>query len=192
MMKKLVASLMLALTMSASVLAQDGEFTIVRNEIMVINNYDLLYNDYVTQAPNQCLPTNLCFVANMLGYENASLEDMVANVKYNYFESGTKYFIEKFEIPVTKLYTFPTKEEVIKGLQENKVFSFRVKANKYYKIGKFDDLDGHMVSIVGYDRVFDIFYLLDTNEDFLIPFSYEFIESCVDTPFTLEIPECEY
>ena len=192
MMKKLVASLMLALTMSASVLAQDGEFTIVRNEIMVINNYDLLYNDYVTQAPNQCLPTNICFVANMLGYENASLEDMVANVNYNYFESGTKYFIEKFEIPVTKLYTFPNKEEVIKGLQENKVFSFRVKANKYYKIGNFDDSDGHMVSIVGYDRAFDIFYLLDTNEDFLIPFSYEFIESCVDTPFTLEIPECEY
>ena len=192
MMKKLVASLMLALTMSASVLAQDGEFTIVRNEIMVINNYDLLYNDYVTQAPDQCLPTNLCFVANMLGYENASLEDMVANVNYNYFESGTKYFIEKFEIPVTKLYTFPTKEEVIKGLQENKVFSFRVKANKYYKIGNFDDSDGHMVSIVGYDRAFDIFYLLDTNEDFLIPFSYEFIENCVDTPFTLEIPECEY
>ena len=192
MMKKLVASLMLALTMSASVLAQDGEFTIVRNEIMVINNYDLLYNDYVTQNPNQCLPTNLCFVANVLGYEKASLEDMVANVNYNYFESGTKYFIEKFEIPVTKLYTFPSKEEVIKGLQENKVFSFRVKANKYYKIGNFDDLDGHMVSIVGYDRVFDIFYLLDTNEDFLIPFSYEFIESCVDTPFTLEIPECEY
>ena len=192
MMKKLVASLMLALTMSASVLAQDGEFTIVRNEIMVINNYDLLYNDYVTQAPDQCLPTNLCFVANMLGYENASLEDMVANVNYNYFESGTKYFIEKFEIPVTKLYTFPNKEEVIKGLQENKVFSFRVKANKYYKIGNFDDSDGHMVSIVGYDRAFDIFYLLDTNEDFLIPFSYEFIENCVDTPFTLEIPECEY
>ena len=192
MMKKLVASLMLALTMSASVLAQNGEFTIVRNEIMVINNYDLLYNDYVTQAPDQCLPTNLCFVANMLGYENASLEDMVANVNYNYFESGTKYFIEKFEIPVTKLYTFPSKEEVIKGLQENKVFSFRVKANKYYKIGNFDDSDGHMVSIVGYDRAFDIFYLLDTNEDFLIPFSYEFIESCVDTPFTLEIPECEY
>ena len=192
MMKKLVASLMLALTMSASVLAQDGEFTIVRNEIMVINNYDLLYNDYVTQAPNQCLPTNICFVANMLGYENASLEDMVANVNYNYFESGTKYFIEKFEIPVTKLYTFPNKEEVIKGLQENKVFSFRVKANKYYKIGNFDDSDGHMVSIVGYDRAFDIFYLLDTNEDFLIPFSYEFIENCVDTPFTLEIPECEY
>lgn len=192
MMKKLVASLMLALTMSASVLAQNGEFTIVRNEIMVINNYDLLYNDYVTQAPNQCLPTNICFVANMLGYENASLEDMVANVNYNYFESGTKYFIEKFEIPVTKLYTFPTKEEVIKGLQENKVFSFRVKANKYYKIGNFDDSDGHMVSIVGYDRAFDIFYLLDTNEDFLIPFSYEFIENCVDTPFTLEIPECEY
>ena len=192
MMKKLVASLMLALTMSASVLAQNGEFTIVRNEIMVINNYDLLYNDYVTQAPDQCLPTNLCFVANMLGYENASLEDMVANVNYNYFESGTKYFIEKFEIPVTKLYTFPSKEEVIKGLQENKVFSFRVKANKYYKIGNFDDSDGHMVSIVGYDRAFDIFYLLDTNEDFLIPFSYEFIENCVDTPFTLEIPECEY
>lgn len=192
MMKKLVASLMLALTMSASVLAQDGEFTIVRNEIMVINNYDLLYNDYVTQAPDQCLPTNLCFVANMLGYEKASLEDMVANVKYNYFELGTKYFIEKFEIPVTKLYTFPNKEEVIKGLQENKVFSFRVKANKYYKIGNFDDSDGHMVSIVGYDRAFDIFYLLDTNEDFLIPFSYEFIENCVDTPFTLEIPECEY
>ena len=192
MMKKLVASLMLALTMSASVLAQDGEFTIVRNEIMVINNYDLLYNDYVTQAPDQCLPTNLCFVANMLGYENASLEDMVANVNYNYFESGTKYFIEKFEIPVTKLYTFPNKEEVIKGLQENKVFSFRVKANKYYKIGNFDDSEGHMLSIVGYDRAFDIFYLLDTNEDFLIPFSYEFIESCVDTPFTLEIPECEY
>lgn len=192
MMKKLVASLMLALTMSASVLAQDGEFTIVRNEIMVINNYDLLYNDYVTQAPDQCLPTNLCFVANMLGYEKASLEDMVANVKYNYFESGTKYFIEKFEIPVTKLYTFPSKEEVIKGLQENKVFSFRVKADKYYKIGNFDDSDGHMVSIVGYDRAFDIFYLLDTNEDFLIPFSYEFIENCVDTPFTLEIPECEY
>ena len=192
MIKKLVASLMLALTMSASALAQNGEFTIVRNEIMVINNYDLLYNDYVTQAPDQCLPTNLCFVANMLGYENASLEDMVANVNYNYFESGTKYFIEKFEIPVTKLYTFPNKEEVIKGLQENKVFSFRVKANKYYKIGNFDDSDGHMVSIVGYDRAFDIFYLLDTNEDFLIPFSYEFIESCVDTPFTLEIPECEY
>ena len=192
MMKKLVASLMLALTMSASVLAQDGEFTIVRNEIMVINNYDLLYNDYVTQAPDQCLPTNLCFVANMLGYEKASLEDMVANVKYNYFESGTKYFIEKFKIPVTKLYTFPSKEEVIKGLQENKVFSFRVKANRYYKIGNFDDSDGHMVSIVGYDRAFDIFYLLDTNEDFLIPFSYEFIESCVDTPFTLEIPECEH
>ena len=192
MMKKLVASLMLALTMSASVLAQDGEFTIVRNEIMVINNYDLLYNDYVTQAPDQCLPTNLCFVANMLGYEKASLEDVVANVKYNYFESGTKYFIEKFEIPVTKLYTFPTKEEVIKGLQENKVFSFRVRSNKYYKIGNFDDSEGHMLSIVGYDRAFDIFYLLDTNEDFLIPFSYEFIESCVDTPFTLEIPECEY
>lgn len=192
MMKKLVASLMLALTMSASVLAQNGEFTIVRNEIMVINNYDLLYNDYVTQAPDQCLPTNLCFVANMLGYEKASLEDMVANVNYNYFESGTKYFIEKFEIPVTKLYTFPSKEEVIKGLQENKVFSFRVRSNKYYKIGNFDDSEGHMLSIVGYDRVFDIFYLLDTNEDFLIPFSYEFIESCVDTPFTLEIPECEH
>ena len=192
MMKKLVASLMLALTMSASVLAQDGEFTIVRNEIMVINNYDLLYNDYVTQAPDQCLPTNLCFVANMLGYEKASLEDMVANATYNYFNSGTKYFIEKFEIPVTKLYTFPSKEEVIKGLQENKVFSFRVKANKYYKIGNFDNSEGHMVSIVGYDRAFDIFYLLDTNEDFLIPFSYEFIENCVDTPFTLEIPECEH